>query len=130
MVNSNIIYHMKRQDLDIEKLKRALEEELKAVEGELKTVGRVNPDNPVDWEATSKNTEDLSADPNLTADKIEEFESNTAILKELEIRFNDIKEALQRIESDEYGICEVGGEEIEKERLEANPAATTCVIHA
>lgn len=121
---------MKRQDLDLEHFKKLLQDELILVEKELKTVGRVNPDNPSDWEATAPKADGVDADPNVNADKIEEFESNTAILKELEIRYNDIKAALAEIESGEYGFCEVGQEEIEVERLEANPSARTCVNHA
>ncbi len=70
-----------------------------------------------------------SADSNEVADNIEEFEENTAVLKELEIRYNDIKDALDKIEKNKYGICEVSGEEIEEERLIANPAARTCKAH-
>ena len=51
------------------------------------------------------------------------------MLKELEIRYNDIKDALDKIEKNKYGICEVSGEEIEEERLIANPAARTCKAH-
>ena len=70
-----------------------------------------------------------SADENETADNIEEFESNTAVLKELEIRYNDIKDALVKIEKDEYGFCEVCKAPIEEDRLIANQAARTCKEH-
>ena len=39
----------------------------------------------------------------------------------------EIDEALLRIESGEYGICDVGGENIPKARLEAIPWAKCCV---
>ncbi|MBN2589245.1 MAG: TraR/DksA family transcriptional regulator [Sedimentisphaerales bacterium] len=39
----------------------------------------------------------------------------------------EIDKALQRIEKGEYGICEIGGEEIPKARLEAIPWAKCCV---
>ena len=38
-----------------------------------------------------------------------------------------IKEALERIENDTYGICEECGEDISKERLEARPVTTLCI---
>ena len=38
-------------------------------------------------------------------------------------------DALERIEKGTYGICEVGNEEIEEDRLNANPAARTCKAH-
>lgn len=117
-------------NLDIKHFKSKLLEERKKVEEELKTVGRINPSNPSDWEPTPENIDVMLADKNEAADAIEEYEENTAILRELEIRFNNIKRALEKIEAGTYGRCEVGGEEIPIERLEANPAAMTCIDHA
>lgn len=118
-----------RNDINIEEYKNRLLEEKGRVEAELKTVGRINPDNPNDWEPIPGEKDDGTSDLNDFADSYEEYEENTAILKELEIELNDIKDALAKIESGNYGICEVGGEPIEKERLDANPAARTCIKH-
>ena len=38
-----------------------------------------------------------------------------------------IREALQRIEDDEYGYCDACGIEIGVKRLEARPTATECI---
>lgn len=114
--------------IDTEKFKNLLLAEQKKLEGELATIGRKNPDNPDDWEATPGYTED-SADLNDFADSIENFETNTAILKQLETQLVDVKDALQRIEDGVYGVCEVSGDSIEEDRLEANPAARTCKVH-
>ena len=38
-----------------------------------------------------------------------------------------IKEALERIENANYGICEECGEEISTERLKARPVTTLCI---
>ena len=113
----------------VEKFKGKLVEELAKVEAELKTVGRINPDNPADWEPMPEKSDVLASDRDEVADSIEAFEDNAAILKQLEIRYNEIKTALQRIESGEYGACEVCSEKIEEARLEANPAAKTCKAH-
>ncbi len=110
-------------------LTEKLESELKTLESELKTVGRVNPNNPGDWEATAGDVDVSSADPNDIADNMEGYEGNTAILKQLEIRYNEVKAALERIKNGTFGICTVCQKKIESERLEANPAATTCVTH-
>jgi len=115
--------------IDVNHFKNLLEKEKETLESELKSIGRVNPDNPKDWQATPQKMDILKADENEVADSIERFEENTAILKQLEIRINEVKGALERIKNNTYGKCEVGGEEIEKERLEANPAATTCIKH-
>lgn len=116
-------------NINTEAYKTLLEEELKKVEGELKTVGRINPNNPQDWEAVPEEMDTHRSEADEVADNIEAFEGNSAILKQLEIRYNEIKGALERIEKGTYGICEVGGEVIEKERLDANPSARTCLKH-
>lgn len=108
--------------------KEKLENELKLVESELKSIGRKNPENEEDWEAVP-DTDILKSDEDEVADKIDDYETNTGILKQLEIRYHEIKEALERIDAETFGICNVGGEPIEEARLEANPAATTCVKH-
>lgn len=118
-----------REDIDTNYFKKKLEEELALLEQELNDVGRRNPDNKMDWEAEPADFDTSSADDNERADKIEEFEGNTAVLKELEVRYNDIKDALKKIEEGSYGVCETCGEPIEKERLIANQAARTCMKH-
>jgi len=114
-----------------EQYKEKLEGELKAMEGELKAIGRQNPANPNDWEATEKSMDVMTpmADSNESADKIEEYNENRAIVDELEIRYNNVKRALKKISDGTYGRCEVGGEEIEEARLAANPSARTCLKH-
>ncbi|PIQ92306.1 MAG: RNA polymerase-binding protein DksA [Parcubacteria group bacterium CG11_big_fil_rev_8_21_14_0_20_39_22] len=115
--------------IDTKHFKKVLEEERDKLKTELASIGRINPDNPGDWEAAPDERNVTPADENEVADTIESYEENTAILKQLEIRFNEVEKALKRIEEDQYGICEVGGEEIEEERLKANPAATSCISH-
>ena len=40
---------------------------------------------------------------------------------------NKIKEALDRIDEDTFGICEMCGEEISEARLKARPVTTLCI---
>ncbi len=108
--------------------KARLTEEKATLESSLLSVGRRNPSNPNDWEAIPQETEQES-DPNDVADKIEGFEDNTAIVKDLEVRYNDVVAALERIEQGTFGTCEVSGEPIEEDRLEINPSARTCKAH-
>ncbi|KND51512.1 MAG: TraR/DksA family transcriptional regulator [Parcubacteria bacterium C7867-007] len=105
-----------------------LEEEKTKLEKELMSVGRRNPSNPADWEPVPQEVGQES-DPADRADLISHFEDNTAILKDLEIRFNQVNAALERIDAGTYGVCTVSGEEIETDRLDADPAATTCKQH-
>jgi len=117
------------ETLDLKYFKEKLEQEKERVIAELKTVGRINPDNPEDWEPIPGKNDGNISDPNDLADTVEEYEGNTALVAELEIQLKDINDALEKIENDKYGICEISGEQIEKERLEANPAARTCKKH-
>ncbi|MDB4991929.1 MAG: TraR/DksA family transcriptional regulator [Parcubacteria group bacterium] len=105
-----------------------LEEEKVTLEKELATVGRRNPSNPNDWEAVPQETGQES-DPNDRADQMEHFSENAAILTDLEVRYAEVNGALARIEAGTYGICEEGSEEIELDRLNADPAARTCKAH-
>lgn len=114
--------------MNTETFKTRLTEEKERLEAELGTLGRRNPSNPNDWEALPPETGQES-DPNDAADLIEGYEENTAILKDLEIRYNDVLRALARIEEGTYGVCEVSGEAIEEDRLNADPASTTCKAH-
>ncbi|VXB78814.1 Conjugal transfer protein TraR [Enhydrobacter sp. 8BJ] len=52
------------------------------------------------------------------------------LLVEAQHNLELVNNALLRIENGTYGICAVSGEEIEPERLEAVPFATTCMKHA
>ena len=52
------------------------------------------------------------------------------LLVEAQQNLELVNNALLRIENGTYGICAVSGEEIEPERLEAVPFATTCMKHA
>lgn len=114
---------------DIQYFKNKLEKERRILEDELETVGHKNSGKTAVWEATSGTMEVDTADENEVADKLEELEENELILGQLEKQLTEVKAAIERIEKNTYGICEVSGEQIEKERLEANPSARTCIAH-
>jgi RNA polymerase-binding transcription factor DksA len=115
--------------MNTEIFKKKLEEEKARLESELSSIGRINPDNPGDWEAVPVDAGTREADPNDRADQVEDYETNTAILKQLETQLKDVNDALAKFEDGTYGICEVSGDPIEEGRLNANPAARTCVAH-
>lgn len=117
------------KNINTDELKKRLEQELKTLEAELKTVGHKNPDNPRDWEPDAKDVDNEAVEDGDIAEGITEYESNTAVLKQLEAQYNDVKRALDKIKRGSYGVCEIGGEKIETERLDANPAARTCLAH-
>jgi RNA polymerase-binding transcription factor DksA len=115
--------------IDTENFKKMLVKERETLESELSTVGRKNPDNKSDWEAVEGEVVTDTAEEGDVAEGITEYENNSAVLDQLEKRLNEVKVALGKIETGKYGICEVCGEEIESDRLEANTSATTCKKH-
>ena len=116
--------------IDYEHFKNKLEREKELVEKELAGVGRINPDNPSDWEAVPPTDRDVSqADENTVADAIEGYDDNAAIVNALEKRYKDIRSGLDKIKHGVYGTCQICGKEIELDRLEANPSARTCKEH-
>lgn len=112
----------------LEELRGALGAERDAVEEELATYGRVQND-AGDWHG-STSEKGQEADPIDAADQIEELAVNVPLVEELEKRHHDIIDALEKMEDGTYGICETDQKEIPFDRLEANPAARTCVAHA
>lgn len=109
--------------------KTALTTMLEALTEELKTVGIHNPENASDWIAVPDEVDPNEPDDNLAADVIEEWDERQALVATLERRYNDITRALQKIEEDTFGTCEICKKEIEVDRLTVNPAARTCKEH-
>ncbi len=105
--------------------KTKLEEEKKILEDELASMGKLDKETG-EWEATPPAQSAPEADESDMADRTEDYEERSAITSTLDQRLDDINNALQKIENGKYGICEVCGNPIEEDRLEANPAARTC----
>lgn len=100
----------------VEYFKKKIEGELALVEKEIADTGR--PD--IDKTATEKDE---------VADRFEAQEESASEGDALRARRDELKSALAKIGAGTYGACEVSGEEIEEDRLEANPAAKTCKAH-
>lgn len=115
--------------IDTSLFRERLQEELAIITKELQGLGIQNPQSKDDWIAIPKDVEVFEADENVSADRMEDWEERNATVNALEVSYNDIVRALSKIENGVYGICEIGGEEIEEERLEADPSARTCIEH-
>ncbi len=110
-----------------EHFKELLEAKKAELESSLSTIGRKNDGS---WEATETDAGTVdTAEDGEVADGIEQFENNTAELHSLQKELTDVKDALTKIENGTYGVCEISGEPIEQDRLEANPSARTCKAH-
>lgn len=113
--------------IDTDYFKNKLTDEKNLLEQELAMSGTKVGEH--DWAASAPVPDTSEEDPTYQADRVEEFEQNVATINELEKRYRDVLDALSRIEQGTYGMCDVDGNEIELERLEANPAARTCIEH-
>lgn len=113
----------------LEELRGALGAERDALEEELGTHGRVQSAGG-DWQGNSSGLSGTEADPADAADQIEELVTNVPLVEELEKRHKDVADALEKMDDEAYGLCEHSGEPIPYDRLEANPAARTCIKHA
>ena len=108
--------------------KTALETELKDITKELETIAEKNPKSN-DWVAVPDKEEPVSADKNVVADSTEEWNERRAVVAQLEIRYGNIVKALKKFDAETFGICEISGQAIEEDRLNANPAARTNIAN-
>ncbi len=58
-----------------------------------------------------------------------EREKDLSILEQVEAELADVEHALRRLDDGTYGTCEVCGNAIPDERLEAMPATRLCLEH-
>ncbi len=112
--------------MNTEHFRQKLEEDKALLEREMASIGRRNPRVPNDWEV-APSLGGMEPDPVDQADVVLDRETNASILADLEARYDTVIEALARIEKKTYGVCAVCGKNIEEARLEADPAATTCI---
>ena len=105
--------------MDQEKLeffRQVLHEEMRSLLGEAgKTVSEMTAENENFPDPTDRATKESDRNFEL---RIRDRERKL---------INKIREALERIESGEFGICEMCGEDISDGRLKARPVTTLCI---
>jgi len=114
--------------LDKKKIKEKLEKERDVLVAQLGDIGKLNTDTG-EWEAIPEEMTAPEADQNDMADRFEDFEERSSMIRTLEPRLKDVLSALKNINRESFGKCEVCKKDIEMARLEANPAARTCKKH-
>jgi RNA polymerase-binding transcription factor DksA len=115
-------------NIDTGHFKALLEAEKQALEEQLSGIAEPKSADETDWVAKQDVPND-SADREDVAGALENFENNESTIGVLETQLNEVKHALDKIENGTYGICEISGEQIELDRLEANPSARTSKAH-
>src|ERR1043165_8909691 len=107
--------------MDLEHFKKKLMAELAVVEEELKDIAV--PDQEVGWLPKRPEMDVMPPAQEKTemGAMHEEMEERDEEITTLKARWSEIKHALEKIDRGTYGRCEVSGEPIEEDRLEANP---------
>ena len=114
--------------MEVSRHAKRLEEEKATLESEMVQLGRRNPAVPNDWELLPPES---GTEPDLIdqADVAVTRDTASAIFTDLEARYDSVLAALARVAGGTYGVCTVCGAPIEDARLEADPAAQTCIAH-
>ena len=114
--------------LDKKKIKEKLEKERDLLIEQMKGMGRLDPETG-EWEATPQEVDHVEADQNDMADRFEDFEAKSSMIRSLEPRLQDILKAIKTVNRESFGKCEICKKDIEMARMDANPAARTCNKH-
>ena|SRR5271157_3126420 len=114
--------------LDKKKIKEKLEKERDILLEQMRDMGKLNPETG-EWEATPEERDYQESDQNDMADRFEDFEERSSMIKDLEPRLKNILNALKKVGNESFGKCKVCKKDIENSRMEANPAALTCKKH-
>lgn len=118
--------------ITVEKFKIDLEKEKNNLEATLSRFAKKDPKLKGDWDTNYPQLgEEFGIYKDEIQDEVEEYDNLIGEEHVLELRLKDVNEALSKIKSGKYGFCEEGKAHlIEIERLNANPAARTCIKHA
>lgn len=110
--------------------KKRLTDEQKTLKQKLDSLGVHTQEDSTKWNASLPPT-DYESEEGDVAMKIEEYTEREALTLELQARYKEVVDALERIRLNTYGKCTVSEKPhpIEKERLDADPSARTCVEH-
>lgn len=103
--------------------KSKLLEEKARLESELSLLGKKVGEG--EYETTMT---DMGDDEDEAASEVEEYVDNLGVESNLENQLGEVTAALGRIEGGTYGICEVTGQDIAVERLEAYPSARKAIV--
>lgn len=117
----------------LSELKQALETEHEILVSELKSIAEKDTKIKEDWGARYPQFEPTEYGSHtaldIEADEVEEYEVRLEAEHSLESRLLAVTQALQRIAQGTYGKCKKCKKEIPLKRLQANPAAETCLEH-
>ncbi|MFH1608549.1 MAG: TraR/DksA C4-type zinc finger protein [Patescibacteria group bacterium] len=114
--------------LDKKKIKEKLEKERDVLLEQMRDLGKLDPETG-EWQATPEELSSPESDENDKADRFEDYEAKSSMVKALEPRLKNVLQALKDLNKVSFGKCEVCKKNIEKSRMDANPTARTCKKH-
>jgi DnaK suppressor protein len=107
-----------------DQLKAGLLKEKAELEKNLQQIAKPLDKKGGDYETTF---EEIGTGKEDNATEIEQYSDNFSVEVVLEKKLQKIIEALKKIDSGTYGICEKCQQEIDTARLKANPSAKNCL---
>ena len=119
----------------LSELKTALLKEQDLLTKELETIAAPDPNLPGDWDIKHEEwgedqiTSKEELETGESVNESEEDMKNKVLSDRLELRLQEVNDALKRMDNGNYGICATCQKEIPLERLKANPAASTDIEH-
>ncbi len=108
--------NMEKYSVELERMRASLQAELEALQHE-----SANVDQQDGYGVKNHPAEDAS--------ELFLRQRNLAVANDLQDELADVEQALERIAEGTYGVCQVCGEPINPERLDARPSATFCIRH-
>ena len=94
----------------------------------MRDIGVLKPETN-EWEAVPERITSKETDQNEMADRFEDFEERSSVIKVLESRLNKVLDTLKEIDKESFGVCEICGKNINTDRMEADLSAKTCKEH-
>lgn len=110
----------------IQQLKKSLEKKKSELEKELETFAKKDPKFKGDYDTQFPDF-GLAQSVDENALEVAAYESALPVEYTLELKLQDINQALERIKKGKYGFCKKCKKEIDLERLKILPEAKTCV---
>ena len=109
---------------DLAEIKKILEKEKADLEAELAKFTKKNPHNPENYEAQF---EEVGNDESENSSEVAQYGFNLSLEKTLEKSLRDVNKSLERVEKNNYGLCQYCKQEIDIKRLKARPTSSACV---
>ncbi|MCD6097034.1 TraR/DksA family transcriptional regulator [bacterium] len=103
--------------------KKILEERKKVTEERLQSIAKKNSVNRKGYTTIFP---EIGRSDDENADEVVTFTNLLSLKTNLEQELKEIEDALSKIKKGTYGICEICGKKIKKNRLKANPTSRFC----